>query len=384
MKVAEDRSFRDSDDTEGGRRLLEEIARLIGAQGRSDGIAELLRTIDAVSSGDRQLGTLLLRTAGEALSKTGSPLAERLSSGSTSELFSSMVAEAKEAALDESLPATQRSAAVRTLGLAEFPGVRDVLGGLLDSGQPAEVQRASLTALSRFGSPEVSEIVLRTWRAFSPTVRSAATQVLFANPERIVALLDAVKDGRVRAGDLEPLRLHMLRDDPRSEIRDRARKLFPENATSRGAVIEKYGKALDAPGDRGRGKKLFEQVCSSCHRLDGVGREFGPSLAAMQARGAAAIVVNVLDPNREVNPEFVNYVVVTRDGRSLAGMIVGESATSVSLQFADGHQETVLRRNILKLESTGLSFMPEGLEEKIDVRSMGDLLAFLLARNTKK
>ena len=44
---------------------------------------------------------------------------------------------------------------------------------------------------------------------------------------------------------------------------------------------------------------------------------------------------------------------------------------------ADGTTETVLRIHIDELRSTGLSFMPEGLEKQLDVPAMADLLAYL-------
>ena len=45
----------------------------------------------------------------------------------------------------------------------------------------------------------------------------------------------------------------------------------------------------------------------------------------------------------------------------------------------DGHEETVLRNQVEELRSTGLSYMPEGLEKQIDVPAMADLLAYLKA-----
>ena len=56
-------------------------------------------------------------------------------------------------------------------------------------------------------------------------------------------------------------------------------------------------------------------------------KAIGPNLAAMRSRGAEAILTNVLDPNREVNPQYLNYIVQTRSGRSLSGMIASESAS---------------------------------------------------------
>jgi hypothetical protein len=58
-------------------------------------------------------------------------------------------------------------------------------------------------------------------------------------------------------------------------------------------------------------------------------------------------------------------------------MITTETANSLSIRRADGATETVLRIHIAELRSTGLSFMPEGLEKQIDIPGMADLLAYL-------
>ena len=68
---------------------------------------------------------------------------------------------------------------------------------------------------------------------------------------------------------------------------------------------------------------------------------------------------------------------MTDAGRTLTGMITAETANSLTIRRADGTSETVLRIDIEELRSTGLSFMPEGLEKQIDVPAMADLLAYL-------
>jgi putative heme-binding domain-containing protein len=98
----------------------------------------------------------------------------------------------------------------------------------------------------------------------------------------------------------------------------------------------------------------------------------------MKARGPEAILLNVLDPNREVNPQFLNYAVMTTDGRQLTGLIAAETATSITLKRADNATDTVLRIDIEQLKSTGMSLMPEGMEKQIDQAAMADLLAFLM------
>jgi putative heme-binding domain-containing protein len=68
---------------------------------------------------------------------------------------------------------------------------------------------------------------------------------------------------------------------------------------------------------------------------------------------------------------------ITDDGRSLTGMIQTENANSLTLRRPDGTSLDIQRGNIDALRSTGLSFMPEGLEKQLDLAAMADLLAYL-------
>ena len=85
----------------------------------------------------------------------------------------------------------------------------------------------------------------------------------------------------------------------------------------------------------------------------------------------------MLDPNREVNPQYINYVLLTNDGRSMTGIVAAETATSVTLRRAEEVTDTVPREQIEQLRASGLSIMPEGLEKEIDAQAMADLLAYL-------
>ena len=87
----------------------------------------------------------------------------------------------------------------------------------------------------------------------------------------------------------------------------------------------------------------------------------------------------MLDPNREVLPKFITYIVVTDAGLTVTGMITAETATSITIRRPDSTSETILRVNIDELRSTGMSFMPEGLEKSISHQEMADLLAYLMS-----
>ena len=144
-------------------------------------------------------------------------------------------------------------------------------------------------------------------------------------------------------------------------------------------VVEAYRPTLAMSGDPAAGKRHFQKVCAACHRVEGVGYEIGANLGTMKNRGPEAILVNLLDPNREVNPQFVNYTLVTSDGRILTGMVDAETATSVTLKRGENATDTVLRVNIDELAATGKSLMPEGLEQQLDRQAVADLIAYLMS-----
>jgi putative heme-binding domain-containing protein len=86
---------------------------------------------------------------------------------------------------------------------------------------------------------------------------------------------------------------------------------------------------------------------------------------------------NVLDPNREVNPQYVSYTILTTDERTITGMVESESATSITLIRGDNARDTIQRSEIEQMKSSKLSIMPEGIENQLDIQAMADLLAFL-------
>jgi putative heme-binding domain-containing protein len=79
-----------------------------------------------------------------------------------------------------------------------------------------------------------------------------------------------------------------------------------------------------------------------------------------------------------VETPFVNYTIVTRDGRELSGIIVSETGTSVTLRAAGGAEHVLLRGEIREITSSGLSPMPEGLEQGLTPQQMADLIQYVL------
>jgi putative membrane-bound dehydrogenase-like protein len=361
-----------------GRELLTALATQIGAANHSGDVAAVVQALDTLPESERGLAQQIVRGL---LSKQPAAARARLGAaagGKAKALFEELLRDARAIAADAKRTPADRAGAVSTLGLAPFAEVRGLFPGLLTLRQPQPVQAAALETLARFDDPGVPAIVLDAWPGLSPQLRATAAETLFARPGWVAAFLDAVEAGTVKPGDVDPARIQLLQASGDDKVRARAARLFATATLSkRQDVVAAYQKALTLKGDLARGKAIFKKECSACHRLEGVGESIGADLLAIRDRGLEGVLLNILDPNREVKPQFVSYYLETESGRTLTGMIAAETASSLTIRRADGTSETVLRVNIESLRSTGLSFMPEGLEKQIDEQGMADLLSYL-------
>jgi putative heme-binding domain-containing protein len=146
-------------------------------------------------------------------------------------------------------------------------------------------------------------------------------------------------------------------------------------------VHKNYQDALSQGGDASKGLDVFRKNCAACHRVEDHGYELGPNLAAVKAKGVDAILANILEPNLEVNPQYINYVLLKSDGTTATGMIASENATSVTLKRGEGATEVILREDIEEMRSSRKSIMPEELEKAINPSEMTDLITYLMTVN---
>lgn len=137
------------------------------------------------------------------------------------------------------------------------------------------------------------------------------------------------------------------------------------------------------PTDAAKGAIVYRRECANCHQLGKEGFAVGPNLATIRHRSPQEILIHVLDPNREVSPDFVEYSVLLSDGRTLTGLIASETDAGLTLRRSEGKEDTILRREIEQIASSGKSLMPEGVEQKVTPAEMADLVAFLLSGNGK-
>ena len=353
------------------------------SQLQASSVENVLKVVDQFSESDSAIALAVTRGLTQGLKVPKSEVSRLAKEGKLTKMqtiVDTMLAKSTATAVDEKAAVKTRLAAIDTLGMGKFADLQPTLKKLIDNRQPTEVQLAALATLGKFPDAGTADVVLAAWSGLSPQVREPALEVLFARPERIVKLLDAVESKKFAPGDIPPARVQALtRGGAGAATKERVAKLLGSQMLGRRAdVIAAYREALTIKGNVETGRLHFKKNCSSCHKAEGFGHEIGPNLASIKTRGPDAILTNVLDPSREVNPQFVNYTAVTDDGRTITGLIGAESATAVTLKRAEGQQDTILRVNLEELASTGLSLMPEGMEKQLDKQALADVIAYLM------
>ncbi|MFZ2278986.1 MAG: PVC-type heme-binding CxxCH protein [Prosthecobacter sp.] len=252
------------------------------------------------------------------------------------------------------------------------------LMSLIKPDELPELQLAALEALGSYREPAVADMLIDAWPKLTPALRDKAASILLSRTDRIAKLLDAIEAKKILPSQLSAATKATLGRQKAPALADRIAKLIGDGGSSnRKEVITKYEPVLSMTGDPAHGAKIYETLCMVCHRHLDRGNDVGPNLGTIKAWTAEQILTNVLDPNREVSPNFALYIVETNDGRALSGLITSETAGNLTLKCADGGTDTVLRSEIKSLTSPGISLMPEGLEAAITPQQMADLIAYL-------
>ena len=139
---------------------------------------------------------------------------------------------------------------------------------------------------------------------------------------------------------------------------------------------------LALSGDAKRGAALLNDSartsCLQCHQYGNAGRAFGPSFASIK-KTKEEVLGSILQPSREVAPEYVLYTVETGDDEVLSGMIVKRGKDELVVRDATGTDHTLPAAKVTTSRPQQLSAMPEGLLAGLSAQEVADLIAAIIA-----
>ncbi|MSQ94193.1 MAG: c-type cytochrome [Gemmataceae bacterium] len=137
------------------------------------------------------------------------------------------------------------------------------------------------------------------------------------------------------------------------------------------------------------GKSAFKVAnCVACHKLNGEGNEFGPDLAKLDLKlNSADVLIDILEPSKRINEKFQSTTFILTTGRTVTGLVVGESPDSylvVDNPLAKGKPLPVRKSEIDEQAKSKISLMPKGLLDKLSREEILDLVAYLVARGDRQ
>ena len=155
----------------------------------------------------------------------------------------------------------------------------------------------------------------------------------------------------------------------------------PRASGSSGWAIPSIVRAARPKGNAERGQAVFATSpaaqCETCHKLGPIGEAVGPDLSKIGTKyDKAAMLKHILEPSRTIDPQYVSYLVETKDGQVVTGVVTERTDAAIVLKDVQG-KTVKIPRNQVASSRPGASLMPELLLRDLTAQQAADLLEFL-------
>ncbi len=339
-------------------RLLEGCEQAFAGRSLAAVPAELLAAISRAGGGSRALRL-------------------RLADGST-------VADALAVVGNADAKPEDRLADIAILGETLAPAAEPVLLAVATAPGDERVRAAALSALEGWSDPAIASAAIALHPGAPPVVAAAALDLLAGRPAWALALLGAIDAGTIEAASVSESVVRRIRLHREPAVAERVAQRFgagPEPGSEEAAAaadLERIREVLaEGSGSPILGRTVFRTTCASCHMLFGEGGQIGPDLTSHDRGDPRALLVHVVNPSATIREGYETTVIVTDEGRTLSGFVVGEDPGLVLLRTADGRTVSVPRDAIDDLHRSPVSIMPAGLLRPLDDQQVRDLFAYL-------
>ena len=140
---------------------------------------------------------------------------------------------------------------------------------------------------------------------------------------------------------------------------------------------------IGSKGSAESGRRAFYHVngagCYKCHMVGGRGGQVGPDLTVIaRTMDRKKLAESILEPSKEISPQFTTWAIETKNGKVLNGMLLGEEVNG-DLRLGNNQGEIffVPFNEIETRAPMPVSIMPEKLHETMTATELRDLIAFL-------
>ena len=290
---------------------------------------------------------------------------------------------------DKKASNTARIAIAKTLAeLGKQDAVMPMVN-LLKTTNPASLKRGILQAAAKFDDKRIPEALLLGWEgqiAGDKALRGDALRVMAGRKEWAQILVSFVNDWKVPVKHftidiVRQLSLHKDADIDAAIDKHWKGLLVTGPTEAKKKEAERIKAVLKTGlGDADKGKLQFTGRCAICHTLFGEGGKISPDLTGYDRSNVDFWLDNIFNPSMEIREGFGAYIVKTKSGQLLTGLMDAQDANGIVIKDIANNKTPVKQADIEKMEASPISLMPEGLTTGMSDADLKDFFAYLMKK----
>jgi putative membrane-bound dehydrogenase-like protein len=247
----------------------------------------------------------------------------------------------------------------------------------------AALADAAIRGLALYDDPQTPTVLLAAYEKLSQNQRRDAVTTLCSRAGYALALLAAIDQKQVAAGDLSADLVRQLRNLKSADVDQRINEVWGaarDTAADKAQRIAEYKQMLSTPAkqpvDVALGRVVFVKTCQQCHTLFGTGGKVGPELTGSNRANLDYLLSNVLDPSAVMAKEYMPSIILLSDGRIVTGIVREQDKNALTVVTAN---ETLVipRGEIDQVELSRNSMMPDDILKPLDETQVRALVAYL-------
>ena len=286
---------------------------------------------------------------------------------------------------------TARVSAILVLSNLKTKEDVEVLAGIIDDEQARHFHSPAVEALAKMQTPDSLAVLQK---------------LLLAKRSRFVSnetLLSALAGTRAGTGWLLQLKEQgkmpaemfadagrLLRNSPFQGERNKAMLLFPAPGKLDPKKLPPISELVKRTGNAARGEAILkasiksEAQCLRCHTVRGVGGNIGPDQSMIGKKASREnLLESILLPSKAIADQQLQWKITTLDEKTVTGLLVEETPTSITLRDANGKDHTFATKDLEGPKQKSLvSIMPDNLVAALTEDELIDLVEYLLTLKT--
>jgi putative membrane-bound dehydrogenase-like protein len=293
-------------------------------------------------------------------------------------------------ARDPAEASTVRKAAVTTLGALPAEEAATALRELLGDPSLADdaVQALGKLAAKRDAGGAKSALAalqaVATAKNRASDLRKSALSALAGTRPGTTWLLELHENGQLDP-TLKDEAARLLRNSSYADLRNKAMLAFPPPGRLDPKKLPPPAELAKRRGDVEHGRKLLaasaknDMQCLKCHTVLGKGGNVGPDLSAIGKKASRDnLFESILLPNKAIADQYVVWVIETKKGTSQSGLLVEETADSLTLRDGNGKDMKIAKADVETRSKSPKSLMPEDLLVYMTEQDLVDMVEYLL------